>query len=118
LSRQCLMIKVTNEIFWRLFTLYLAGALLLSGIASAILAYLAVRYRAASPQDIPPDAPRPGFMPSAFIRTPSWSKLMLVSTGIIVTALTLYSFIPPRLSKPDPHSTGWGLDGGGNALVV
>lgn len=80
--------------FWRLFTLYLGGAILLGGIASAILAYLAIRYRARSPEDIPPDAPRPGFMPSAFIRTPSWSKLMLVSTGVIVTALTIYSFIP------------------------
>jgi len=112
------MVEATNEIFWRLFTLYLGGALLLGGLASAILAYLAVRYRAASPQDIPPDAPRPGFMPSASIRTPSWSKLMLVSTGVIVTALTLYSFIPLDYLSQTPIVQAGGLDGGGDALVV
>jgi cytochrome c oxidase subunit 2 len=111
-------VVATEELFWRLFTLYLMGALLLGGVASFILWYLAFRYKARSPEDVPPDAPRPGLIPSALLRTPSWSKLMLVSTGVIVTGLTLYSFIPLDYLSQTPVVQSPSLDGGGDKLVV
>jgi cytochrome c oxidase subunit 2 len=111
-------IVATEEVFWRLFTLYLMGGLLLGGIASFMLWYLAFRYKAGSPEDIPPDAPRPGFIPSAILRTPSWSKLILISTGVIVTGLTLYSFIPLDYLSQTPVVQSPSLDGSGNAMVI
>lgn len=110
-------ITATQELFWRLFTLYLAGAILLGGIASLILGYLALKYRARSPSDIPPDAPKPGFIPSALIRTPSWSKLLLVSTGVIVTGLTLYSFIPLDYLSQTPTVQATGFDEGEHLVI-
>ncbi len=104
-------VVATEELFWRLFTLYLMGALLLGGVASFILWFLAFRYKARSPEDVPPDAPRPGLIPSALLRTPSWSKLMPVSTGVIVTGLTLYSFIPLDYLSQTPVVQSPSLDG-------
>ena len=93
------------------------GALLLGGVASFILWFLAFRYKARSPEDVPPDAPRPGLIPSALLRTPSWSKLMLISTGVIVTGLTLYSFIPLDYLSQTPVVQSPSLDGVGINLL-
>jgi len=98
-------ITATQDIFWSLFRLYLIGALILGGISITILIFLMVKYRARSPDDIPPEYPRLGFIPSALIKTPSWSKVMLIFTGLIVTALTIYSWIPLDYISQTPQTT-------------
>lgn len=87
------VVEPTQEVFWRLFTLYTVGAVILGGIAIALLVYMALRYRASRPDELPEEGITPGYLPS-IKPAAGWSRLILVLTGIIVTGLTLYSFIP------------------------
>jgi len=79
-----------EQAWWRLFNLYTAGAIALAGGVAAVFAYLLFKYRDR------PGAPgeavtRPGVIPGIEIGAGK-AKFSLVVTGVIVVALTLYSF--------------------------
>jgi len=92
-----------QEVWWSLFKLYTIAALALGTFVSAILVYFMVKYREKAVKEEPVDAPKPGTVPSMTTKVGK-SVFMLLVSGIIVTALTVYSFIPTDYVEKPPEN--------------